>query len=115
MAHIRSLIVTAAICAGLAACGQQQQQAAPQPVYVQPTFDKFGGASCPDGYTVSSTASGQIVCIPVGQRTPGQPGNGNGTRTPETPETPGTAPGQNQNRNQNENQNQNNQQTGAGT
>lgn len=114
MAHIKSFIVIAALCAGLAACGQQQQQqATPQPIGIQPTFDKFGGASCPEGYALSSTASGQIICIPLDQRIPGQPGNGDGTRTPDTPGTPGTAPGQNQNRNQN--RNQNTTQTGAGT
>lgn len=111
MAHIKSFIVIAALCAGLAACGQQQQQAAPQPIGIQPTFDKFGGASCPEGYALSSTASGQIICIPLDQRIPGQPGNGDGTRTPDTPGTPGTAPGQNRN----QNRNQNTTQTGAGT
>ncbi len=55
----------AAICATalvLAACAQQEE---PAPVYVQPTFDKAGTASCPAGYDLATTQAGQTVCNPV--------------------------------------------------
>lgn len=46
----------------LAACAQQEEPAAP--VYVQPTFDKVGNASCPGGYSLATTESGATVCAP---------------------------------------------------
>ena len=45
----------------LAACAQQEE---PAPVYVQPTFDKVGNASCPAGYSLATTESGSTVCAP---------------------------------------------------
>jgi hypothetical protein len=45
----------------LSACAQQEE---PAPVYVQPTFDKLGNASCPAGYYVASTEAGATVCAP---------------------------------------------------
>ena len=45
----------------LSACAQQEE---PAPVYVQPTFDKVGNASCPAGYSLATTESGATVCAP---------------------------------------------------
>lgn len=53
----------ALICAAsltLAACAQPE----PEPVYMQPTFDKAGNAHCMDGYSLASTDSGETVCAP---------------------------------------------------
>lgn len=57
----------AAICATalvLAACSQQEE---PAPVFIQPSFDKFGTPSCPAGYDLATTEAGQTVCNPVAQ------------------------------------------------
>ena len=55
--------VTLAMCVAgfLGACAQQEE---PAPVYVQPTFDKVGNASCPAGYSLATTESGSTVCAP---------------------------------------------------
>lgn len=56
--------IFAALCiAGvtLAACSQPE----PEPVYVQPSFDKAGDASCPGGYELKSTETGALVCAPL--------------------------------------------------
>ena len=46
----------------LTACAQQEE---PEPVYMQPSYDKYGAASCPAGYQVATTEAGQTVCSPV--------------------------------------------------
>ncbi len=51
--------VTCAIA--LAACAQPE----PEPIYVQPTFDKAGNASCTAGYQLATTEAGATVCAPV--------------------------------------------------
>lgn len=54
----------AALCATalvLAACSKP----APEPIYVQPTFDKSGNASCTAGYQLATTEAGATVCAPV--------------------------------------------------
>lgn len=56
--------VYAALCiAGitLAACAQPE----PAPVYMQPTFDKSGTASCGGGYALVTTDSGSVACAPA--------------------------------------------------
>ena len=45
----------------LAACSQPE----PEPVYVQPTYDKVGNASCFEGYQLATTETGQTVCAPI--------------------------------------------------
>ncbi|MBK0328251.1 hypothetical protein I5535_13225 [Rhodobacteraceae bacterium F11138] len=45
----------------LAACAQPE----PTPVYVQPTFDKAGNASCSAGYQLATTEAGATVCAPI--------------------------------------------------
>lgn len=53
----------AAICSVtvlLTACAPE-----PEPVYVQPTYDKVGNASCPTGYNVATTEAGATVCAPL--------------------------------------------------
>ncbi|SFT97780.1 hypothetical protein [Sedimentitalea nanhaiensis] len=45
----------------LAACAQPE----PVPVYVQPTFDKAGNASCTAGYQLATTETGATVCAPI--------------------------------------------------
>lgn len=47
----------------LAACSQPE----PEPVYVQPSFDKAGNASCPGGYQLATTEAGATVCSPITQ------------------------------------------------
>ncbi|MFA3917431.1 hypothetical protein [Ruegeria hyattellae] len=47
----------------LAACSQPE----PEPVYVQPTYDKVGNPSCPGGYQVAATEAGATVCSPITQ------------------------------------------------
>lgn len=101
MPRVQLAIAGLAFCGLLAACGQQQQ-AEPQPVAPQPTFDKFGNASCPDGFAVSSNAAGVVVCVPV-ERVPGTSRQPDGGRQPGTPSTPGTAPGQAGNQQQTQN------------
>ena len=57
----------AALCATavvLAACSQQEE---PTPIYVQPSYDKQGNASCSAGYQLATTEAGQTVCNPVTQ------------------------------------------------
>lgn len=50
-----------ALALTLAACAQPE----PAPVYVQPTFDKAGNASCGAGYDLATTEAGQTVCTPA--------------------------------------------------
>lgn len=57
------LFALGAIALGLAACAQPE----PVPVYVQPTFDKAGNASCTAGYQVATTDAGATVCAPIVQ------------------------------------------------
>lgn len=57
------LAALGAIALGLAACSQPE----PAPVYVQPTFDKAGNASCTAGYELASTETGATVCAPIAQ------------------------------------------------
>lgn len=45
----------------LTACAQPD----PTPVYVQPTFDKAGNASCAVGYQLATTEAGATVCAPT--------------------------------------------------
>ncbi|MGR3802123.1 hypothetical protein [Marinibacterium profundimaris] len=45
----------------LAACSQPE----PEPVYVQPTYDKFGTPSCSVGYDLATLESGALVCAPL--------------------------------------------------
>ncbi len=45
----------------LTACAQPE----PAPLYVQPTYDKVGNASCTAGYQLATTEAGQTVCAPV--------------------------------------------------
>lgn len=47
----------------LTACAQPE----PDPVYVQPSYDKVGNASCPGGYQLATTEAGQTVCSPITQ------------------------------------------------
>jgi hypothetical protein len=47
----------------LAACGQPE----PDPVYIQPSYDKVGNPSCTTGYQLATTEAGQTVCSPVTQ------------------------------------------------
>ncbi|MBV2360477.1 hypothetical protein KUH32_11885 [Thalassococcus sp. CAU 1522] len=60
---------------GLAACAAPP----PEPVTVQPVYDKFGDAECPDNYVFDN-----LVCVPVPQREPDRSGqNGeDGDRDP---------------------------------
>ncbi len=55
------LVTLGAFALVLSACAQQEE---PAPVYVQPTFDKVGNASCPAGYALATTESGSTVCAP---------------------------------------------------
>lgn len=57
----------AALCAitvVLTACSQQEE---PTPVYVQPSYDKYGAPSCSAGYQLATTEAGETVCAPVTQ------------------------------------------------
>ena len=56
----------AAVCAFalvLGACAQPE----PDPVYIQPNYDKVGNPSCVEGYQLATTEAGQTVCTPVVQ------------------------------------------------
>lgn len=44
----------------VASCAQPE----PEPVGVQPVFDKYGGASCPAEYPYASNQSGRQLCLP---------------------------------------------------
>jgi PBP1b-binding outer membrane lipoprotein LpoB len=44
----------------LGACAKE-----PEPVYLQPTFDKAGNASCAAGYMLATTENGATVCAPI--------------------------------------------------
>ncbi|SDC22213.1 hypothetical protein [Ruegeria marina] len=54
-------IAMTAVVLTLAACAQPE----PEPVYVQPTYDKLGNPSCYSGYQLATTPEGQMVCAPV--------------------------------------------------
>lgn len=54
------LAVLFAFALALAACAEPE----PAPVYVQPSFDKRGTASCPAGYGLITTETGATVCAP---------------------------------------------------
>ena len=45
----------------LAACAEPE----PEPIYVQPSYDKIGNASCPAGYQLATTEAGATVCQPL--------------------------------------------------
>ena len=45
----------------LAACAEPE----PEPIYVQPNYDKRGNASCDDGYTMVTTDTGAVACSPA--------------------------------------------------
>lgn len=47
----------------LAACSQPE----PEPVYIQPSYDKVGNPSCIDGYQLATTENGATVCTPIVQ------------------------------------------------
>lgn len=55
------LFAVGAVALGLAACAQPE----PEPVYMQPTFDKAGNASCTAGYQLATTEAGATVCAPI--------------------------------------------------
>ncbi|MEY8829043.1 hypothetical protein AB9K34_11610 [Sedimentitalea sp. XS_ASV28] len=55
------LFALGVVALGLAACAQPE----PAPVYVQPTFDKAGNASCIAGYQLATTEAGATVCAPI--------------------------------------------------
>lgn len=56
-----NLLPLAAIAIALAACSKPE----PAPVYVQPTYDKVGTASCTAGYQLATTEGGATVCAPI--------------------------------------------------
>ncbi len=56
------IVVLGVVLAAVAACSRPE----PEPVYVQPLYDKTGNASCPAGYALSVLEqSGQTVCAPI--------------------------------------------------
>lgn len=57
----RKYLALTAVAFVLAACAQPE----PEPVYVQPTYDKIGNASCPAGYQLATTEAGATVCQPL--------------------------------------------------
>ena len=121
---MKKRIWLANLCAGglvvLSACAPKP---APQIIYAEPVFNKFGNPSCRPGdvpiggaYTadlplcsVISSEPTAAVMVPVVDE------NGvNGTAVvPEIPEDDPTRGNQNQNQNENQNQNQNTQQSGG--
>ena len=57
----RKFVALAAFAFVLSACAQPE----PEPVYMQPSYDKIGNASCPAGYQLATTAEGETVCAPL--------------------------------------------------
>ncbi|WP_425043873.1 hypothetical protein [Primorskyibacter sp. S87] len=55
------LAVLSSCALALAACSQPE----PAPVYIQPSYDKVGNASCPAGYQLATTEAGATVCSPT--------------------------------------------------
>ncbi len=55
-------LVLGAFVLGVAACAKE-----PEPVYLQPTYDKVGTPSCAAGYEVAVTDDGATVCAPITQ------------------------------------------------
>ena len=109
------------LCAGsmivLGACAPEP---APQVIYAEPVFNKFGNPSCRPGdvpiggaYTADLPLCPVIASAPVtAVLVPVEENDDNGTViVPDVPEDDPT--GGNQNQNENQNQNQNNQQAGG--
>ncbi|MBY6004351.1 hypothetical protein KUV62_10555 [Salipiger bermudensis] len=113
-----TVFAVGAVALGLAACAQTE----PEPLPVQPLYDKFGNAECPVGYVLYD----DFCVVPAaGGASAGVAGAGGmdgGSMDPgstaEDPTDPGADPtdvpdddsgsgNQNRNENQNENQNQN--------
>ncbi len=60
--RLHTLVATAGLAALVAACGQNETTS---PIYPQPTFDKFGGGVCEEGYTYTpGSTSTPTTCIP---------------------------------------------------
>ncbi|WP_299350242.1 hypothetical protein [uncultured Shimia sp.] len=57
---LRPLVLTSATALLLAACSTPD----PEPVNMQPTFDKAGNAYCMEGYSLMSSETGGTVCAP---------------------------------------------------
>lgn len=57
------LASTIAFVLVLGACAQPE----PEPVYIQPTYDKVGNPSCSTGYQLATTEQGATVCTPITQ------------------------------------------------
>lgn len=57
----RKIVALSTFALVLAACAQPE----PEPVYVQPSYDKVGAASCPGGYQLATTETGETVCAPI--------------------------------------------------
>lgn len=57
----RKFVALTAFAFVLSACAQPE----PEPVYVQPSYDKIGNASCPAGYQLATTEEGATVCAPL--------------------------------------------------
>ena len=104
-------VAVGAMSLGLVACAQSE----PEPLPVQPLYDKLGNAECPAGYMLS----GNVCVLPAGTAAPmgtGGDGDMGGDGMAADPGDPGSDPAdapddgsgtQNQNENQNQNQNQN--------
>lgn len=57
----RKFVALSAFALVLTACAQPE----PEPVYVQPIYDKIGNATCPGGYQLATTEAGETVCTPI--------------------------------------------------
>ncbi len=57
------IVALSAFALVLAACAQPEPE--PQIVYLQPSYDKIGDASCPGGYQLATTEAGATVCEPL--------------------------------------------------
>lgn len=55
------ILAAGSLALAVAACSQPD----PEPVYVQPTYDKFGTPSCSPGYDLATLESGALVCAPL--------------------------------------------------
>jgi len=56
-----TIVALCAMTFALAACSSPE----PEPVYMQPSFDKAGNAHCDGGYALVTTDSGQPACAPA--------------------------------------------------